>query len=291
MPIIASLSNVSKTFGNDQVLKDLSFTVKKGQSIALLGPNGAGKSTALSILLGLRQATSGTSEIFGGSSGSANAMKRVGVTPQAIDFPPLITPSEILDFTINHFENPHKKDYLIKTFGLEKLANRRMQGFSGGERRRVAIALCFAGNPELVVLDEPTSGLDAKGQREFQTIVRNFVKTGGSVILTSHYWQEIENISDHIIMIDKGKTVLSGDVVEIKTTVNINRVSFSCASPNKFTKDNFTLKNGEYTLTTSNSDDVILQLVNSGQKFSHLKITPRTLEEAIEIYRKEKGNI
>ncbi len=288
MQTIVSLNNISKAFGKSQVLKDLSFEVQKGQSIALLGPNGAGKSTALSIILGLRQASSGTVSLFSETPGSAKAMKHVGVTAQNIDFSPLITPSELLNFAISHYDKPHKKNYLIETFGLRDIANRRMQGFSGGERRRVAIALCFAGNPALVVLDEPTSGLDAKGQSEFQTIIKDYIKSGGSVILTSHYWQEIESISDHIIMIDKGKTILSGGIREIKTTVNVNKISFSCTNPNQFTKKYFLYNKGEYTTTTSDSDSLIIQLISSGQKFTNLKITPRTLEEAINIYRKKQ---
>ncbi len=288
MEVVAALTNVSKTFGTTVALKSLSLTVKKGQAIALLGPNGAGKSTALSILLGLRQPTSGNAKLFGAAPGSPSAMQKIGVTPQMANFPPQLTPVELLQFACSHFPAPHKIDYLINTFGLEEIAKRRVQGFSGGERRKIAIAMCFAGNPELVILDEPTSGLDTEGQKKFQTLATDYIRQGASLILTSHYWPEIENVADHIIMIDKGKTVLSGAIAEIKAAVNVNRISFNASTANRFVQKNFTKNNSGWTMTTTGSDEIIRQLVESGQDFTNLKITPRSLEEAIAIYRDEK---
>ncbi len=288
MPSIASLNNVSKNFGKLTALKDLSLAINEGQAVALLGANGAGKSTALSILLGLKQATSGTAELFGKKPGDPIVMRNIGVTPQTVGFPVQLTTKELLEFAISHFPNPKKIDYLIENFGLEKIANRRVQGFSGGELRRIALALSFAGNPKLVVLDEPTSGLDAKAQKEFQIIAKDYVKNGGSLILTSHYWQEIEFIADNIIMIDKGTTVLRGAISDIKSAVNINNISFQAEKVNKFTKQNFQLIDGKWTISTNNSDKIIKQLIDSKQDFNNLTIEPQSLEEAIIIYRQKQ---
>ena len=131
-------------------------------------------------------------------------------------------------------------DQLIETFGLTKLADRRIQGFSGGERRRVALALCFAGNPELVILDEPTTGLDAQGQKDFSIMANQFVADGGSLMLTSHYWLEIETIANHIVMIDNGITVMDGTIADIKSAFALNHISFSSDKPGAHIKKNFT---------------------------------------------------
>ncbi len=286
--IVASFSNVSKHFGKVVALKNLNLKVKKGQALALLGPNGAGKTTALSMLQGLRQPTSGQVEIFGQTPGTPSAMRRIGVTPQATDFPPQLTPRELLQFTTAHFPVPASIDRLITMFGLEKLAARPVKDFSGGERRRVALALCFAGNPELVILDEPTTGLDAQGQKDFSQMANRFVADGGALILTSHYWLEIENVANRIVMIDNGKTVMDGTIADIKSTFGLNHISFTSPDPGPHIRNNFTQENGIWSANSSQSDDTVRALVKSGETFSDLKITPRNLEESIAIYRQNQ---
>ncbi|HHS83181.1 MAG TPA: ABC transporter ATP-binding protein [Devosia sp.] len=283
-PLIARLSNVTKTFGNTRALHDLSMDIHQGQAVALLGPNGAGKSTALSILEGLRQPTSGTASLFGQKPGTPAAMKRIGITPQETDFPPQLTPRELLAFTTAHFDHPRPIGELIELFGLEELADRRVQGFSGGQRRRLALAMCFAGNPELAILDEPTAGLDTQGQKDFSRIARNYVAEGGSLILTSHYWQEIETIADRIVMIDNGKTVMDGTIARIKAAFGLNRVSLASDTPGPFISQTFSREDNRFHLITNDSDDVIRKLVQSGEAFSDLKVSPRSLEEAIALY-------
>lgn len=281
MAIVAKLVNVSKHFGNLHALDSLTLNVHKGQAIALLGPNGAGKSTALNILLGLRQPNSGKVELFGQTPGARTAMEKIGVTPQNTDFPPQLTPRELLEFATAHFPKPHTLDYLVETFRLASLASRRIAGFSGGERRRVALAMCFAGRPELVILDEPSAGLDTEGQKHFQDIANRYVADGGALILTSHYWAEIENIANHIVMIDKGKTVMDGTISRIKSAFGLSTISFRTCEPNRFVSDNFSLQNGVWSLNTGDADDMVRRLVNSGQDFSDLTITPNSLEQAI----------
>jgi ABC-2 type transport system ATP-binding protein len=286
--IVAGFKNVSKKFGSVTALKNLSLEVKQGQAVALLGPNGAGKSTALSMLQGLRQPTSGTVQVFGEKPGTPAAMARIGVTPQATDFPPQVTPRELIQFTAAHFTDPRRSDQLIETFGLNKLADRRVQNFSGGELRRVALALCFAGNPELIILDEPTTGLDAQGQKDFSIIANQFVADGGSLMLTSHYWLEIESIANHIVMIDNGETVMDGTIADIKSAFGLNHISFNSDKPGPHTKKHFTKEHGSWGMLTNDSDTQIRDLINSGDPFSNLKVTPRDLEEAIAIYRQNQ---
>ena len=290
MEIVAKLNSVTKQFGKITALNSLSLEVKKGQAIALLGPNGAGKSTALSILQGLRQPSSGTAQLFGLSAGSKDAMQYVGVTPQTSDFPPQLTPVELLEFAVAHYKNPAKIKDLVEQFSFGEIANRQLRGFSGGEKRKVALALCFAGNPKLLILDEPTAGLDSKGQKHFQKIAKDYVKQGGSVILTSHYWQEIEYIADSIIMIDKGKTILSGKIDEIKSAVGLSLISFTCQNPSDFVTKSFNYSDGKWSAISDKADELVVKLVKNNEQFSSLNINPIALDEALNIYRAKQTN-
>ncbi len=289
MKIVAKFSQVKKQFGDVTALQSISFEVAAGQSVALLGPNGAGKSTALSILQGLRAPTSGSVELFGAKPGSRAAMQRVGVTPQLADFSPQMTPAELLDFARAHYPAPRALDDLIEVFDIGAAAGRRVEGFSGGEKRRVALAMAFAGNPELAILDEPTTGLDAAGQAHFQDIAVDFVRRGASLIVTSHYWPEIEKIADHIIMIDRGRTIMDGSVEAIKKAVGLNRVTLRGPANARFLENNFTSRDGVWTTARSDTDTLIRELVASRVEYSELTVSPLGLEEAIAIYRSKPG--
>jgi len=288
METVAKITSVTKKFGKVTALSDLTMEVKRGQAVALLGPNGAGKSTAISILQGLRKPTSGTAELFGYSAGSPQAMQKVGVTPQAADFPDQVTPRELLRLATSHFIEPHSIDYLIETFGLAKTIDRRIHGFSGGEKRRIALALCFAGNPELVILDEPTTGLDAKSQLEFQAIAQQFINKGGSMVLTSHYWPEIEGIADHITMIDEGNTVLTGAIADIKAAVGLSRIKLKSNNPGTFVTQNFIQHGAYWSCIADDSDITAKQLIKANEEFSELSITPIGLDEALDVYRADQ---
>ncbi len=285
METVAKIIGVTKRFGKVTALSDLTMEVKRGQAVALLGPNGAGKSTALRILQGLRRPTSGTAELFGYSAGSPQAMQKVGVTPQSADFPDQVSPRELIKLATAHFTEPHSINYLIETFDLEKIIDRRIQGFSGGEKRRVALALCFAGNPDLVILDEPTTGLDAKSQLDFQIIAKQYIKNGGSMILTSHYWPEIEGIADHITMIDEGKTVLSGAIADIKAAVGLSKIRLKVQNPGRVITQSFQNEGRYWSLVADDSDEHIRQIITNDEQFSELTITPIGLDEALDVYR------
>ncbi len=285
METVAKITSVTKQFGKVTALSDLTMEVKRGQAVALLGPNGAGKSTALSILQGLRKPTTGSAQLFAHPAGSPQSMQKVGVTPQSADFPDQVTPRELLTLTRAHFDEPHSINYLIETFNLEKTIDRRIQGFSGGEKRRVALALCFAGNPQLVILDEPTTGLDAKGQHNFQVIAKQYIKNGGSMVLTSHYWPEIEGVADHITMIDEGKTVLTGAIADIKAAVGLSKIRLKVQNPGRVITQNFQNEDGYWSLIADDSDEYIRQIITNGEHFSDLTITPIGLDEALDVYR------
>ena len=155
-----TLTGVTRRFGSTVALDDVSLTVRPGEIVGLLGPNGAGKTALLSLVEGLRRPDSGTVRLFGLDPREPAARVRLGTTPQETGLPPNLKVSEVVDFVAAHYPDPVPTDELLATFGLTELAGRQTGGMSGGQKRRLAVALAVVGRPDLVLLDEPTTGLD-----------------------------------------------------------------------------------------------------------------------------------
>ena len=162
--VAAELLGVTKRFGAVAALDDVSFAVGEGEVVALLGPNGAGKSTAISVLLGLRTPDAGIARLFGADPREPAARRLVGATQQESVFPSTLRVRELVDLVRAHYEHPLSTDTVSERFELGRIVGRQTGGLSGGERRRLGVALAFAGRPRLVVLDEPTAGLDREAR-------------------------------------------------------------------------------------------------------------------------------
>lgn len=277
-----------KRFGALKAVAGVDLDLAAGEAVGLLGPNGAGKSTTLSILMGLRAADAGTVTIFGHAAGSPAARRLMGATPQAAGFPEQLTPRELLAYAAAHHANPRQAKDLAEAFGMGALMDRRLAGFSGGEVRRVALALAFVGAPKLVFLDEPTTGLDAAAQDGFRSVARNFVQQGGAVVLTSHHWDEIEVICDRITMIDKGERVLDGSLTAIRARTRVNRLSF--ALPEGTLPPDWLgasrVPDG-WHVETQDSDALLRRMAMEGVPFAALTLRPLDLKDVISRLRKE----
>jgi ABC-2 type transport system ATP-binding protein len=275
-----------KRFGAVTAVAGVDLALAPGAALGLLGPNGAGKSTALSMLTGLRPPDAGTVRLFGHPAGSAAARRLAGVTPQATGFPEQLTPREVLAYAAAHHRAPRAAADLSEAFGLGRLMDRRMAGFSGGELRRVALALAFVGTPRLVFLDEPTTGLDAAAQEGFQQVARAYVEAGGALVLTSHHWDEIEAVCDHITMIDRGETVLSGALADIRARMRVNRLRF--ALPEGVEPPGWLAAQadaGGWRAESDDSDACLRRLIAEGVPFAALTITPLDLKDIIARHR------
>ncbi len=276
------VENLTKNYGKVQALSGLDINILQGEAFCLLGPNGAGKSTAINLMLGLGKADSGNIQVFGQPPQSKAARQMLGYAAQDTDFPPFLKVREIIALVRCHFENPLSEAELLDGFGLAKLADRYTGGFSGGERRRLSLALAFAGRSKIVFLDEPTVGLDVKSRCNFWDYTNNFVKQGGTVVVTTHHIDEIETLSDRICIINNGKNRLSGTVREIRDSLGQKRVLLKCVNlpdlPGILDCEN---DNGDISINTSDADALVRALVNSGAVFSDLEIRSATLEEAL----------
>ena len=201
--VLVRLRGIEKRFGRVAAVRGVDLSVAPGEVVALLGPNGAGKTTLVNILLGIRRADAGQVQLFGS----------IGVTPQEMSFPPTLRVREIVDFVRAHYPVAEPAEELLERFSLVKIAKRQTGGISGGQQRRLAIALAFAGNPQLAVLDEPTAGLDVDSRLEVWNAIRAFARTGGAVLLTTHHLEEAEALATRIVVLANGKIVADGPTV------------------------------------------------------------------------------
>ena len=213
--IAAGLRTVSKRFGEAVALDRVDLAVEAGEIVALVGPNGAGKTTALAILLGLRRPDEGAAEIFGVDPRQVRARLAVGVTPQESGFPPTLRVREIVELVRAHFACAVPTDELLGRFRLDTIARRQAGGLSGGERRRLSVALAFAGDPAAIFLDEPTAGLDVESRRSVWAEIDRYSADGGTVLLTTHYLDEAERLAGRIVLLARGRVVAEGSPTQL----------------------------------------------------------------------------
>ncbi len=201
------LGNLVKSYGGRRAVDSLSFSVQAGEIFALLGPNGAGKTTTMEILEGYRIADSGSVMVLGcDPRRDASRLKtRVGVMLQQDGLHPGLTAREILRLYGRFFPNPMDVDALLERLGLQDAARTRARRLSGGQKRRLALAVALVGRPTLVFMDEPTTGLDPQARLTTWEIIRGLRAAGVTVMLTTHFMDEAEQLADRVAIIDRGR--------------------------------------------------------------------------------------
>ncbi|MGW6498733.1 ABC transporter ATP-binding protein [Nonomuraea angiospora] len=281
MTILARAIEATRRYGDVLALDRVSLDIRAGELVGLLGPNGAGKSTLINLFVGLRRPTSGTVELLGGSPQDPVTRRGIGVTPQETGLPESLRVGEIVDFVSAHFPKKVDKGELLGRFGLDDLVKRQVGGLSGGQKRRLAVALAFAGEPRLVFLDEPTTGLDVEARRSLWEGIRSFHEGGGTVLLTSHYLEEIEALAERVVVVGHGRVLADDTVRAVRDMVGVRRVSLVAESlpelPGVIGTEH---QDGRTHLMTTDPDRLVVELVRSGTPFSGLEIRPTTLEEA-----------
>jgi ABC-2 type transport system ATP-binding protein len=217
-----SLRGVVKRFGSVTALDRLDLDVHEGETLTLLGPNGAGKTTAIRVMLGLRRPDTGTATLFGRDPHEPRTRAQVGVTPQELELPETLRVVEILDFARRHFPAPASASAVLEQFQLGELARRQVGGLSGGERRRLAVALAFAGNPRALFLDEPTTGLDVESRRAVWDAIRRFGERRGTVLLTTHSLEEAESLATRVAIMSAGRIARQGTVTTLTAQLGVS---------------------------------------------------------------------
>lgn len=210
--------NLTKRYGNYAAVDNLSFKVKQGEVFGLLGANGAGKSTTIECILGTKTAGSGRVKLFGNDpkKDRKELFRKIGVQFQQCDYQPEIKVYELCEETACLYEMPADWKELCTKFGIGDKLNDDVKNLSGGERQRLFIVLALIPNPQLVFLDELTTGLDTKARRSVWKILSDLKNNGLTILLTSHFMDEVEALCDEICILRQGKAVFYGTVEEAK---------------------------------------------------------------------------
>ncbi|WP_166843781.1 ABC transporter ATP-binding protein [Isoptericola sp. BMS4] len=282
------IDHVTRRFGGVVALDDVSLDVAPGELVGLLGPNGAGKSTLLSLVSGQRRPDAGTVRLLGGDPRDARARLGLGLTPQETGLPPTLRVREVVDFVGGHYPDPVPTAELLDRFGLAEAARKQTGALSGGQKRRLAVALSLVGRPRVVLLDEPTTGLDVGARQALWDAVREYHADGGTVLLTSHYLEEVQALAERVVVIDRGVVRADDTLDAILRQVSLRRVVLT--SPHDLSgwpgvarseAAGPAAADGErQTLFTPDADALVRDLVRADVAFRDMEIRGASLEEA-----------
>lgn len=217
MEKVLQVQNLSKNYGSVTAVSGLSLSVARGEVFGLLGPNGAGKSTSIECMLGVKKASAGTVEILGinPSEGRKTLFERVGVQFQETGYQDKIRVGEVCRMTAALYRQPADWQRLLAVFDIQGLEKQEVSQLSGGERQRLSVLLALIPNPELVFLDELTTGLDTRARREVWQYLKELKKGGLTIVLTSHFMDEVEVLCDRALILKKGEPQICGTIGEI----------------------------------------------------------------------------
>lgn len=299
MERVVEINQLTKVFKDKKAVDNVSFTIKRGEVVAILGPNGAGKTTTMLMMLGLLNPTQGETKLFNEDAKAKGVREKIGVMLQEVSLMDGLKVKEIIRLFRSYYPNPLPIDQLINLTGLsQEDLNKRTEKLSGGQKRRVGFALALAGNPDLLFFDEPTVGMDISARKVFWQTVREFSDDGKTIIFTTHYLQEADDIADRIILFNKGKIIADGKPEDIKGKLSKQSVSFITTQP--ISKDIFLQmphvsdveeKNGRVSIITDDTDAVISRIFAEQINVNDIRIEKGRLEEAFEQLTEEREAI
>jgi ABC-2 type transport system ATP-binding protein len=226
--------DLRKSYDRVEAVRGVSFTVEPGEIFGLLGPNGAGKTTTVECLIGLREPDGGELEVCGldARKHPREVKQKIGVALQSTSLQDKITPREALSLFGSFYRDRLEPATLLERFALSEKADARFETLSGGQRQRLALALAFVNQPQLVFLDEPTTGLDPQSRRELHAAITRMKHDGYTVVFTTHYLDEAEQLCDRVAIIDRGRIVASGAPRElIAQTKGVQTIALVTSRP------------------------------------------------------------
>jgi ABC-2 type transport system ATP-binding protein len=275
------VGGLRKSYGAREVLHGISFTVSAGEVFALLGPNGAGKTTTVEILEGYRRRDRGEVRVLGQDPDRAGAAfrARIGIVLQSSAVYQLLSVREIVELFAGYYPAPRQPDEVIELVGLAEQREGRVRTLSGGQRRRLDLALALVGDPELVFLDEPTTGFDPAARRQAWETIRDLRSLGKSILLTTHYMEEAQRLADRVAILREGEIVGTGSPRELLSGHAAVEIRFR--------------RNGqEITVETEEPTRVLHELtaeaLAEGVELEGLEVHRRTLEDVyLDLTREE----
>ena len=223
-----AVSELTKSYGDVQALRGVSFDVAEGEVFGLLGPNGAGKTTTVEILEGYRRRDGGSATVLGFDPGEAprGLRARMGVVLQQSELSPLLTVHETHRLFAGYFANPRDVDEVIELVGLGEKRDARVKSLSGGQKRRLDLGVALVGNPELVFLDEPTTGFDPAARRAAWELIRSLRSLGTTILLTTHYLDEAQQLADRVAVLRDGVIVRQGSPADLIGDIQTTEIRY-----------------------------------------------------------------
>src|SRR5213593_3263288 len=286
MSPVVELRAARKRFGQVEALKGVDLAIGSGELVAMLGPNGAGKTTAISLMLGLRRPTGGEARLFGRDPADQRARSRCGVMLQESGTTGVLTVRELVDLFRSYYPSPLPAATAIARAGLDAKAGARAGTLSGGERQRLYFALAVCGDPEALFLDEPTVGMDVETRRGVLESIRSLSAAGKTIVLTTHYLDEADQLAHRIVVIDRGVVIADATPREIKSRIPSKRINFkpdTAVGASTFSGlpvQGLEVADHRVHLLSNEPEAVLRALFERGVVMRDLEVTGADLEEA-----------
>jgi len=282
---VAELSGAYKSYVSTVALDGIDLEVPAGKLLAVLGPNGAGKTTAISLLLGLQQPDKGKAALFGKSPLLLESRRKVGVMLQEVSLAPELRARELIDLAASYYPSPLTVEEVLEQTHTTALAKRRYGKMSGGQKRQVQFAMSLVGRPKLLFLDEPTVGLDVQARETMWEGLHRLVRSGTSIVLTTHYMEEAEALADIVIVLANGQVVARGTVDEVRARVARKRiccltkldVDTICRWPGV---QGARIENKKMQITVTEAEAVVRKLLEEDAGLQELEVSRPGLAEA-----------
>jgi ABC-2 type transport system ATP-binding protein len=266
------VSDLTKSYGNVEALRGVSFDVAEGEVFGLLGPNGAGKTTTVEILEGYRRRDGGSATVLGFDPGDSprGLRERMGVVLQQSELSPLLTVRETHRLFAGYFANPRDVDEVVELVGLAEKRDARVKSLSGGQKRRLDLGVALVGNPELVFLDEPTTGFDPAARRAAWELIRTLRSLGTTILLTTHYLDEAQQLADRVAVLRDGVIVRQGAPADLIGDAHTTEIRY--------------LRDGERVVVTTTEptrllNELTAEALASGRELEQLEVRRPTLED------------